>query len=200
MSGGGGCSRAHLPNIGVRETMLDLEQATPVAVDLEARGVLDRDGEGVSPGQAGSPYTLSAFGLEGLHPADKYPVLHRGLPNRFLDTGPGALTLIATDGPAVLRGRRFRPVASVSPSCRRAPTPRIGGLEPIDGRSRRPTGSGLFRHCDAFTSGVRVGRGDRRRATVSRRLRTVSAARTNGTPLFRGSGNDMNPLSSRCAS
>ena len=65
MSGGSGCSRAHLPNIGVRETMLDLEQATPVAVDLEARGVLDRDGEGVSPGQTGSPYTLSAFGLEG---------------------------------------------------------------------------------------------------------------------------------------
>jgi len=31
-------------------------------------------------------------------------VLHRDLPGRFLDTGPGALTLIAADGPAVLRG------------------------------------------------------------------------------------------------
>jgi len=31
------------------------------------------------------------------------------------------------------------------------------------------------------------------RATTSHRVRTASAAPTNGTPLFGGSGNDMNP-------
>jgi hypothetical protein len=48
--------------------------------------------------------------------------------------------------------------------------------------------------------GVRVECGDRRPAMTSHRFRTVSAAPTNGTPLFRGSGNDMHTPSSPCAS
>jgi len=190
MSGGDGGNRTHLPNIGVRATMLDLEQASPVVGHLEATAVSgpvsSSPAVGEVPGQPVAPYTLSALVRKGSRPADKRPCApsgsiqplprHRGL-GAPMPKPPRDQPSFGSVGFVL-----WRPLVSMSPSFRRALTPQTGDLDPITERPRRPTGTGLLRHSDAIGSGVRVACGDRRRATTSHRFRTASSAPTRGTP------------------
>jgi len=145
MSGGDGGNRTHLPNIGVRATMLDLEQASPVVGHLEATAVSgpvsSSPAVGEVPGQPVAPYTLSALVRKGSRPADKRPCAPSGsiqpLPRH---PRPRCADAEATKGPTVLRVGRFRPMASIGvhvaivPACpdttNRRPGPDHGATSP----------------------------------------------------------------------